>query len=193
MNIQAAWIRSRILFLSLCLISIAAPRASAVWMGEYFPLCLGATWTFENLDEPGEFYTETVLELIEYEGQPAMRYGDDLDNHTIVGTDRQTVTVYAEVDDGVLYDLEENLVLGDLSDGDYMVICFDTPCDTNLIRIWENLDPSLRGIYGFDPGITDMIVIASYDDAYAPNLRNMVLESNLPDGVTPPAGAVTGI
>jgi len=193
MNIRAARAASRILSLPLVLLAFAATPVSAVWMAEYFPLCEGATWILENLDEPGEFCVDTVLEYVEYEGHTAMRFGEDLDDHSIVGSDGQTVTLYAQVDEGVLHDLSEDLVLGDLSDGDHMVICVEAPCDTNMIRFWQALDPGLRSIYGLEPEIEDMLMIVSYDPAYAPNLHNTVLESNLPGGVTPPAGAVTEI
>jgi hypothetical protein len=175
------------------LIAVASPAPATDMMGWYFPLLLGASWTYENVDNPLDTFTETVFELIEYEGQPAWRFGTDIDNHSIVYRQGGIVTVYAEVDEGELIDLDENIVLAEVVDGSLFRVCFDSPCDSSLIRVWANLDPALRSIYGMDPAWTDMLLFASYDPDYPPNLHNVVVESNLPDGAAVPTGAVTGL
>jgi hypothetical protein len=167
--------------------------AWAAMMGWYMPLHLGASWSYQNEDPPFDVVVDTVFELIDYEGHPAYRFGSDLNDHSIAWSNAGVITLYAVVAGGVVLDLAEDVVLGEVVDGGFFSVCFATPCDSSLIRVWANLDPSLRSIYGVDPAFTDMVVFASYDRDYAPNLHNTVLESNLPAGVTPPAGAVTGI
>jgi hypothetical protein len=171
----------------------ASTAAAAPLMGWYMPLHLGASWTYQNEDPPFDIVVDTVFELIEYEGHPAYRFGSDVDDHSIAWSEQGIIRLYAVVDTTGLYDFAEDVVLDEVIDGDFFVICFGADCDSSLIRVWAELDPSLRTVYGVDPGLTDMVVFASYDPAYPPNLHNIILESNLPAGVTPPAGAVTGI
>lgn len=179
--------------LVICCTAILAPPAAADWIGDYFPLIMGATWTYQNADPPYDQYTESVFDQFEYEGNLAVRKGEDSYEHTIVSSDGQTVTVYAEVHGGVLFDYSQDVVLGEFSDGTCFEICPGGECDTLLIRVWDALDPALREIYDIDPGLTDLTVIASYDRDFEENVHNLILASNLPDGLTPPTGAVSNI
>lgn len=175
-------------------VTVAVPAlATTDMVGWYFPLTLGASWTYTNVDDPGDIWANTVLDEFTYEGQPAFRFGEDVDNCTIVYRAGGVVTVYAEVENGVLHDLTQNVVLDDVLDGEKFAVCFQAPCDTSMIRVWQNIDPVLREPYDIDPALDDMIVIASYDPAYGPNLHNVVMASNLPAGATPPPGAVTSM
>jgi hypothetical protein len=169
---------------------ILAPAAGADWMGEFFPLHFGSTWTYQNRDIPGDIYTESVFEIIEYEGHSAVRVGIDADNHTIARREGLTITILAEVEDGLLFDLEENIVLGEFEDGYIFRTCAEVPCESLLVRVWDNLDPVLRGIYGVDPAPGELILVASYDPEYPPNFHSAIVASNLPGGVTPPTGAI---
>jgi hypothetical protein len=181
-----------IILTGLLLVTTVALARDPV-LGWYFPLNLGASWTYENVDDPFDTYTETVFEIFEYEGHPAYKKGRAADDYVVVYSFRGVVTVYAVVLPEETLDLEEDLVLDDVFDADTFEDCFETPCETVLIRIWENLDPTLRSIYDIDPDLTDMLMFAAYDASSAPNIHNTVVESNLPDGVTPPAGGITDL
>lgn len=176
------------------LLIITAPvTAREPVMGWYYPLNLGASWTYQNVDDPFDTYTESVFDVFEYEGQPAYKLGRALDDYVVVHSTMGVVTVFAVVLPGKILDLDENLVLEDITDGGTFEDCFESPCETILIRTWDTLDPALRSIYEMDPGLTDMLMFAAYDPSYPPNLHNVVVESNLPEGVTPPVGAVTDL
>ena len=179
--------------LAISCTAIAPPAATADWIGDYYPLVMNATWTFQNYDPPFDQYTESVFEQFEYDGHPAVRRGEDYSEHTIAHSDGLLVTVYAEVHGGVLFDYTEDVVLGEFEDGTVFEICPGGECDTLLIRRWNALDPALRAVYDIDAGFDDLVVISSYDRDYEPNLHNAILASNLPAGITPPGGAVTNI
>ncbi|MFC1572222.1 hypothetical protein ACFL6M_01360 [Candidatus Eisenbacteria bacterium] len=190
---QNARLLGRILLLIGIGLPTLMPTANGDWMGEFLPLHLGANWTYENRDIPGDTYTEVVFESIFYEGHFAFRFGIDPDDHTIIFNDGQTVTVYAEVDGGQLFDFEEDIVLGEFEDGHTFTTCAEAPCDTQLVRVWESMDPVLRGIYQIDPAPGDLLLFASYDRDYGPNLHNVIVEANIPGGVVIPAGAITNL
>jgi hypothetical protein len=182
-----------LLILLLLLWPRTARAQSGEMMGWYFPVNLGATWFYADPANPSSTLVESVFEEVLYQGQPAYRRGQNLQDHAIVQRSFGVVRVFTIVEEGQLYDLDPDIVLGEMVDGAPFAVCFDSPCDTSLIRFWQNLDPALRSIYQMDPSYTDMIVLASYDPGYPPNLHNVVMESNLPEGVEPPAGAVTGL
>jgi len=179
--------------LLVCCTTILPPVAAAEWAGDYYILILDSTWTYQNADPPYDMFTESVFDYFEYEGHLATRIGEDWNNHTIAFSDGHTVTVYAEVDEGVLHDLDPDAVLGEFSDGMSFEICPGGECDTLMIRFWDALDPTLCEVYAIDPGLTDLTVVASYDRDYDENVHNAILAWNLPDGITPPTGAVTNI
>jgi len=116
-------------------------------MGEFLPLHLGASWTYENRDVPGDTYTESVFDFFVYEGHAAFRLGFDLEDHSIVCSDGQTVSIYADVDNGQVIDFDEDVIMGEFEDGHFFRV----------------------------------------------NLHNLVVESNLPAGIVPPAGAITNL
>ncbi|MCP4572867.1 MAG: hypothetical protein GY838_10990 [bacterium] len=168
--------------------------SSADWTGDYFTAVMGTVWTYENVDQPGLYRTESVFESLDWEGHPAVRLGGDLTDHSVVQNTGHVVTIYAQTEEGVLLDFPNDLDVGWFEDGVRLDLCpFPGDCDSTLIRVWTALDPSLRSIYGLDPGVTDLVVFASYDSDYDKNLHNTVLESNLPPGRLPPTGAVTGV
>jgi hypothetical protein len=183
---------SLIILTGLLIITVPVTAQESL-MGWYFPLNPGATWTYENLDDPFDTYTESVFEVFEYEGHPAYKKGRADDDYVVVYSFRGIVSVYAVVLPEGTFDLSEDLVLAEVVDGDIFDDCFESPCEKVLIRTWASLDPTLRSIYGMDPGLTDMLMFAGYDPNFPPNLHNVVVESNLPSGVTAPVGAVTDI
>jgi hypothetical protein len=61
------------------------------------------------------------------------------------------------------------------------------------VRFWDELDPTMRAVYEIDPQWTDLMVLASHDADYPSNVHNLIMTTNLPAGVDPPAGAVTNI
>jgi hypothetical protein len=172
---------------------LQALPANADWMGEYFPFFYQSYWIYENVDDPSDTYTQSVYEIVYYEGQTAVCLGQDAENHYIASNDGQTITIFGFVENGVPYDFEENPILGEFSDGSYFVVCDDAECDSSLIRVWDTIDPILREIYEIDPEWTDLVLIAAYDGNHDANPQNIVVESNLPDGITPPTGAVTDL
>lgn len=179
--------------LPVLLAALAAGASAADWVGWYDPIRPGAGWTLRNAADPADAFTVSVFALAEHEGHPAFRFGTGPDDHTILYREGGTITIYAVVEEGVLRDLDEDVVLGEVVDGAVFSPCFEGDCTGSLIRRWLALDPALRGVYGVSPPLGDMLVIATYDADYPPNVHNFVLESNLPPGAAPPAGAVTGV
>ena len=168
--------------------------ASADWMGEYYPLYFGSSWTYENVHLPGDTYTTTVFESIVYEGHPAVRIGSGSQNHWIASCDGQTMRLFALVDEGVLYDMEEDLIISEFADGDIARAGWHgAPYDSVLIRVWDNMDPDQRIIYGVDPPPGELVMHAWYDSEKLPNYHNQIVESNLPPDFVPPQGAVTDL
>ena len=183
--------RSRTLALVIVAgLALGAAPAAADWIGSYMPIWVGNSWTFANVDVPGDYFFESVFDTIFYEGHVAVKIGEPTDYQVVTNTGR-VITVLAQTEDGALFDLDPNIVIGEFTDGSYFEICVDSPCDTNQIRDWEAIDPALRAIYDLDPAWDDVVLIASYDRDYAPNLQNVVAAANLPPGFPPPAGAVT--
>ncbi len=171
---------------------LASSPAWADWIGEYWPLWVGNAWTYENVDVPGDIYTEAVFEFLVYEGDAAVKLGSPAE-YRVIGNTGHVITVYAEMEDGELVDFAQSVVVGEFGDGTVFQICLESPCDTNLIRDWEAIDPALRSAYGIDPGYDDLVLVVSYDRGHPPNAHNVAAASNLPVGVTPPAGAVTAL
>ena len=185
--------RLNLIILANLLIFTASVSAQEPMFGWYQPVNLGAAWTYENVDDPFDTYTESVFELFEYEGNPAYKMGRAADDYIILYSFRGVISVYAVVLPGEFLDPDHDVVLGELTDGMTFADCFEiVTCDTTMIRVWDELDPSLRSIYGMDEGL-DMILFVAYDVGYEPNIHNVVVASNLPTGVTPPEGAVTGL
>ena len=182
-----------IALLALASILILPAPAVAEWIGDYYPLTMYLHWSYQNVVPPFDTYTESVFEAIEYEGNPAVRYGENLDEHRIVHSDGQIVTVYAEVFDGVLYDYPEDTVLGEFGDGETFEICPGGYCSMMMIRDWDLLDPAMRQIYQIPTEWDDLILIILYDGDYPANDHNDIVAFDLPGGITPPSGAVSSI
>ena len=176
----------------LALVLLLASPAGADWIGHYLPLWFGNSWTFENVDAPGDTYTETVFDAVIYDGDPALLFGEPGD-YSVIGNTGRVITVYAQTEEGVLVDFDPPIVIGEFSDGDLFEICVGAVCDSNLIRDWDAIDPALRSVYGLDPIYDDVILLVSFDRNLDPNLHNVVVASNLPPGAVLPAGAVTSM
>lgn len=191
MNINP--IRLHLIFLTGLLIFCAPVFAQAPMFGWYQPVNIEATWVYENVDDPFDTYTESVFQLFEYEGHPAYKMGRAEDDYIILYSFRGEISVYGVFHSGELHDPDHDIVLGEVVDGMAFSDCFEiVTCDTTMIRVWDELDPTLRSLYGMDEGL-DMILFVAYDVGYEPNLHNTIVESNLPAGVIPPTGAVTGL
>ncbi len=173
-------------------LAMVATPATADWIGEYWPLWVGNSWTYENAAPPGDSYTDTVFEYLVYDGDQAVKLGQP-DDYRVIGNTGHVITVYAETEDGELFDYPQHVVVGEYEDGSVFEICFETPCDSNLIRDWEAIDPALRDAYGLDPSWDDLVLVVSYHRGQPPNQHNVVAASNLPAGLAPPAGAVTSL
>ena len=190
---EAIGVRRRILAVAAVALFLLPPLpAAADWIGAYWPLWGGNSWTYRNVDPPGDLHTETVFEYLVYEGEPAVKLGQP-DDYRVVANDGCVITVYAETEDGALFDYPQNVVVGEFGDGSVFELCIGTPCDTNLVRDWEVVDPELRSLYGLDPRYDDVVLVVTYDREYGPNLHNVVAASNLPAGRLTPAGAVTSL
>jgi hypothetical protein len=172
---------------------LAAAPASAAWMGFYFPMVFGTIWIYENADNPLDTFTESVFEIIEYEGETALRVGEDLDNHRIGFNDGQKITIYEVVENGLPIGLDQPIELAEFGDGYLWRHCVDSQCDTTLVRYWANIPAAYRTFYRIDGDPSELIVMASYDRNYGPNIHSIVVVTDLPAEVTPPAGAVTGL
>lgn len=166
----------------------AAPQT--FWMGDYQPVPFGAAWVYRNEYPPSQIVSRSVFEKLVYEGHPAVKFGGP-DDYQIVGNTACVYTIYASADYGIPDDLPQDVVLGQVADGNTFTACAVAPCDTNLIRDWDAIDPALRTPFGLDATYNDLILVAVYDRGYPPNPMNPVVESNLPAGATRPTGAVT--
>jgi hypothetical protein len=184
--------RGLLVLIAAALFLLAPLPAAAEWIGAYWPLWGGNSWTYRNVDPPNDLYIETVFEYLVYEGDPAVKLGRP-DDYRVVANDGRVITVYAGTEGGELYDYPQNVVVGEISDGSVFEICIGTPCDTNQVRDWEAVDPALRSLYGLDPQYDDVVLVVTYDRDHGPNLHNVVAASNLPAGRPPPAGAVTAL
>jgi hypothetical protein len=173
------------------IVALASP-AEAIWMGDYLPAHGPSYWTYVNREHPFDSYTDAVFDTASFGGIDGVKFGEP-DEYNIVHNTGSVVTVPAVFEHGFLIDIEPDIVLGWIEDGDPFVICNPVECDTNLVRIWQAIDPALQSLYGLDPVYDDIVLIVSYDADYPPNLQNTVAASNLPDDVDPPAGAVTGL
>ncbi len=111
--------------------------AWADWIGEYWPLWVGNSWTFENVYVPGDTYTETVFEYLIYEGDQAVKLGRP-EEYQVVGNTGHVITVYAEFEDGELHDYAPNIVVGEFGDGTVFPIC-------NQAHVRHQPDPRLGG------------------------------------------------
>lgn len=186
-------IRLWTVMIQLAAIVPAALPATAEPLGLYYPLTPGAAWTYADPYLPNPPFTVTVFEQFTYQGHPAFRTGRDLANHQINHRDGGTIRVYAQLESGVVLDIEPDLVLGEFTDGARFPVCVAGACDTTLIRVWSAIEPGLRGYYPLPAAYADLIALASFDTNYPPNQHSVILASRLPAGAAMPTGAVTSL
>lgn len=184
--------RLRTAFLWVSIAIISAPVAHAEWVGQYWPLWVGNSWTYQNVDVPGDTYTETVFEYVVHDGHPAVKLGDPHD-YRIIGNTGRIITVYGECEDGVFQDYPQHVVVGEVHDGSVFEICMSTPCDSNLVRDWDAIDVAWRSNFRLNPAWDDLLWVISYERDQPQNIQNLAAASNLPPGLRPPSGAVTSL
>lgn len=160
--------------------------ARAFNFADYLPVALGNYWTYQNRTNPTDTFTNSVFEKFMFAGNPAFKIGTDLNNYDIGYNDGTSVKIYASVENGVLNDFDD-VSIGEITDG--MFINLIEPTNFVLFRLWDNLDPVLKSVYGIDPSLTNLILWAVYDSNYPANSQNSIVESNL--GVALPNYAVT--
>jgi hypothetical protein len=153
---------------------------------QYNPLTLGSYWTYQNTALPFDTYTVSVFENFSFNGYPAAKVGTDGNNYGIGSNNGVSVTAYGYVSNGVLYD-STHTTISAITDGTFYQL--GEASNYQLIRIWDNLDSSLKAAYNIDPTLKDLILIAAYDSRYSRNGQNAVVESGL--GVSLPDYAVT--
>jgi hypothetical protein len=166
--------------------------AAGVWMGDYLPAHGPSHWTYLNRHAPFDSYTDAVFDTASFGGVVGVKFGEP-DEYVIARNTGSRITVPAAVEQGVVIDFEPDIELGWFEDGADFVVCEAGYCDTSLVRDWQAIDPALRALYMLDPAWDDVWVFASYDADHPPNFQNTVIASDLPAGVEPPAGAVTGL
>ncbi len=98
------YFRLSLIILANLLILTASVSAQEPMFGWYQPVNLGAAWTYENVDDPFDTYTESVFELFEYEGNPAYKMGRAADDYIILYSFRGVISVYAVVLPGEFLD-----------------------------------------------------------------------------------------
>ena len=143
---------------------------------EYNPSTLGSYWTYRSVGAPLDTYTVSVFERFTFGGQPAVKCGTDGNNYGIVYKDGGSVTLYGYVEDGVLYD-SPDVSLSTITD--CMFYQLGEPTNFQLIRMWGNIDPSLKTAYQIDPTLKDLMLIAAYDSNYPRNNQNDIVEAGL--------------
>ena len=122
---------------------------------DYFPLTLGSYWTYQNAENPTLTQTDSVFEEFVFGGNSAMKVGSDSNNYTIAYNDGTSVNIYGSVSEDVLTDFDD-VSIADFTDGAFFNLA--EPTNFVLLRMWDNLDPTLKSIYGIDPSLTDLVL-----------------------------------
>jgi hypothetical protein len=175
---------------------IDCPPLPTFWMGEYEPVPLGMWWKYRNEKSPYGIAERSVFEALLYEGHPAVKIGQP-GEYQVVGNTGLVYTIYASSDYGPPVDLPQDVVVGEITDGSVYGACAVAPCDTNLIRDWDAIDPTLRAQFALeaqcdlDARYDDLVLVAVYNRGLPKNSKNVVVESNLSACAAHPAGAVT--
>jgi hypothetical protein len=151
-------------------------------LADYMPLSLGSYWTYQSADDSNDIYTESVFEQLVFNGHPAVKFGTNSD-FVIGDNNGSSVTIYQA--EGV--NVVPPISIGNFSDGSFFNFLY--PTDFVLLRMYDNLDPSLKAVYGIDPSLTNLVLWVTYDSDYPKNSQNSIVESNL--GITIPNYAVT--
>ncbi len=160
-------------------------------IADYTPLVEGNSCTYANIDDPADTFSRTIFECFTFKNNPVCSSGSAADKFEVLSNDITSVTYYYAMNGGVMRDIDPDYTLGYFQDG--YSADFNGMGSYFILRVWDNLDPVTRSVYGIDESYNNIIVWATYDDKISPNSQNTIIESNLPAGVTPPAGAVTDI
>jgi YVTN family beta-propeller protein len=154
----------------------ACDAAIPINFADYFPLGLGSSWTYTNVDDPLDTYTDTVFECSTFANDPACKIGPGPNNYGIGYNDGSSINIYATVENGDVNDFPD-VNIGNVTDGQF----FNAFNQTNfvLFREWDKLDPAAKNIYGIDPSLSQLILWVTYDSNYPSNSQNTVVVSNL--------------
>jgi hypothetical protein len=166
--------------------SSGAALADVAGFSSYNPLSLGSYWVYQNTASPFDTYTVSVFENFTFDGYPAVKIGTDANNYGIGYNSGASVSIYAYVEGGTLYD-STHTTISTITDG--MFYQLGEASNYQLIRKWDNVDAAKKVTYSIDPALEDLILIAAYDSDYSHNGQNAVVESNL--GISLPNYAVT--
>ncbi len=158
---------------------------SRVNFADYFPIALGKSWKYQNAADPTDTFTDTV-EAISFGGKAAFKVGETQE-YLIVDNDGTSFNILALFDEGLLVNIPD-VSMGIISD--QMVFNLDSgisgSTDT-VFRFWDNINPAVKGIYGIDPSLNDLIVWVFLDKNHPANSHNNAL------GIPASLGAVTDI
>ena len=182
------FIKLKSLLLSLIVFAGTPLISEAADLADYIPLGLGSYWTYQNAANASDTYTVSVFEQFIFDGfngQPAVKFGIDSNDYDVCYNDGSFVSIYAVSEEGVIFGTS----IGNFTDGAFFNLI--GPTNFVLLRMYDNLEPTLKSVYGIDPSLTDLVLWASYDSKYPKNSQNSIVESNL--GVTLPDYAVTGL
>jgi hypothetical protein len=178
--------KSLMLSAAFVILGLSDVVAEAASLAAYDPLTLGSYWTYQNAASPFDTYTVSVFDSFTYAGQPAVKVGTDANNYGIGYNDGVSVSIYAAVENGVLYD-SPGASIGTITDGMFYQLLM--PTNYQMIRMWDNLDPTVKATYNIDSTLKDLVLIATYDSSYPANSQNAIVQSSL--GITLPDYAVT--
>ncbi len=160
-------------------------------MADYMPLVEGGSCAYANVDDPSDTFTNTVFECFTFEGNSVCKAGSAVDDYAVFSNDGTSIALYYVISEGEKREVEPDFTLGYFDDG--YSSNFNGAGSYFMLRVWDNLDPVTRSVYGIDDSHKNIIVWATYDDEISPNSQNAIIESNLPAGITPPSGAITDI
>jgi hypothetical protein len=156
---------------------------------DYDPWDLGSSWTYQNIDDPSDQFTESVFDCPGFTGNPAC-YKGDVNNYMIGWNDGMSVTYMAFVDeDEGLIDFPD-VTIGSFTDGTFMI--FDDP-DIILLRTWDSFDAATKSVYEIPSTFNDVVLMAWYDHEADPNFHNTLIESGLSETLPSDRGAITDL
>jgi hypothetical protein len=180
------FIKLKSLLLSLIVFAGTPLISEAANLADYIPLSLGSSWTYRNAANPSDTYTVSVFEKFifsGFNGQPAVKFGTDSNNYAIGYNNGTSVNIYAGPTNGITFGIS----IGNFTDGTFFNLI--EPTNFVLLRMYDNLDPTLKSVYGVTE--PNLVLWATYDSRYPKNSQNSIVESNL--GITLPDYAVTGL
>jgi hypothetical protein len=153
---------------------------------DYSPGSLGSSWTYQNVANPSDTYTVSIFEKVIFNGfggQPAVKFGTASNDYNICYNNGSSVNIYAGPNDGIT----SGVSIGNFTDGVFFNLI--DPTNFAMLRMYDNLDPTLKSVYGVtDPNLVLWVV---YDSEHPKNSQNSIVESNL--GITIPNYAVTSL